>query len=136
LEIKYDKYGNYADCNNAQYVKWTGSDLRRGATLYQERDLEGNNVFSRPNGNNSPAFIGLIHELAHVYDIWYNIVPNRNDTWDECTLRNGALYIIPYAEMYACWIENKVRYYFELPLRFYYYYDSFNHCGGNTGANY
>lgn len=98
--------------------------------------MDGNNVFSKPNGKNSPAFISLIHELAHINDMWYDIIHDRNDTWEECTLRNGNPYNIPKAEMYACWIENKVRYHFGLPLRFYYYYDSPGHCGGNTGANY
>ena len=136
LEIKNDKYGNRADNDNAEYIKWMGKNRIGGSCLYQEKDQYGNNVFSKPNGSNSPAFISLIHELAHIHDMWFDIVPDRNSTWEKCTLSNGKPYNIPKAEMYACWVENKVRYHFGLPLRFYYYYDSPSHCGGNTGANY
>ena len=136
LEIKNDKYGNRADNDNAEYIKWMGKNRIGGSSLYQEKDQYGNNVFSKPNGSNSPAFISLIHELAHIHDMWFDIVPDRNSTWEKCTLSNGKPYNIPKGEMYACWVENKVRYHFGLPLRFYYYYDSPSHCGGNTGANY
>ena len=68
--------------------------------------------------NETPSFITLAHELAHVQDLWRGTI-NYN-TW---FVINGLS--VPKAEMYACKIENLIRFEQNLPLRTHYAYYNF-----------
>ena len=88
----------------------------------------GNYITWNPNGTSSapdskgsttrPSFIGLAHEMAHVYDSWSG-TQNLNP-WRTVTDANGNTKTIPNAELYSTHIENQIRSENKLPLRAYY----------------
>jgi len=92
---------NKADNENGAYILWNSS---------------GTNGGPDQNGSTTrPSFIGLGHEMAHVQDVWSGTI--NNNTWVTETLLNSQIINIPYAELYATHIENKLRAENNIPLR-------------------
>jgi len=87
-------------------------------SMTDEADMQnGAYVFWNAGGGGMPrpAFIGLAHELAHISDIWHKTV-NR-ELWRQIQNDQGQWVQVPYAELYATHIENKIRSENGLPLR-------------------
>ena len=79
----------------------------------------------------NPAFIGLGHELAHIFDNWYG---DFQKTCKEVWFRypesyNVSVEFTSNAEKYACMIENLLRFEHNLDQREYY----FSHKNSNMG---
>ncbi|TDX01975.1 M91 family zinc metallopeptidase [Dinghuibacter silviterrae] len=94
-------YLNEADMDRGEYVHW-----------------DPNGTLSAPDQagyTHRPAFIGLAHELAHIYDVWRGTL-NRH-TWRVLPETDGVWVNVPYAELYATHIENKIRSENGIPLR-------------------
>jgi hypothetical protein len=92
---------NLADIDLGAYVYWNPLDTCSAP------DERGDSL--------RPAYIGLAHELAHISDVWMGTV-NRG-TWMTREDENGNLIRIPYAELYATRVENKIRSENGIPLR-------------------
>jgi len=105
-----------------EWIKWTG-EVSRGNTLYLSEDGE---YFYKPTEKNSPAYIGLIHEMAHAADAWYGYTKDPNGVWEVFQPQKGdnAINILN-MEKYAVWVENRVRHEMGLPRRLYYYFNVF-----------
>jgi hypothetical protein len=66
-------------------------------------------------GTHRPPFVGLAHELAHISDVWNGTV-NRK-TWRVLPDGSDEWISVPYAELYATHVENKIRAENGFPLR-------------------
>lgn len=99
-----------ADTDHGDFIHWN-PDSDRGAP-----DERG--------GNYRPAFVGLAHELAHISDVWMGTI-NRS-TWKVLPGEEDQLIEVPYAELYATRIENKIRAENGIPLRVSYASGIFN----------
>lgn len=92
---------NEADMDLGEYVHW---------------DPDGTISAPDQTGNTRrPAFVGLAHELAHICDVWRGTVNRR--IWRVLPGDEENQIEVPYAELYATHIENKVRAENGLPLR-------------------
>lgn len=109
---------NDADMDLGTYVHWDPDDTA-GAP-----DENG--------GSYRPAFIGLAHELSHIVDVWRGTV-NRK-TW-KVLPGEGDPIEVPYAELYATHIENRIRAENHLPLRVSYASLLFGPEGGRRFAD-
>lgn len=103
------------------FIHWNGKSGTYGSTMYMNEDGD---VWYTQKPEICPMEIGLIHELAHINDVWNNIVSDREGVWDSYTKKDGTRGKIKNAEKYSCFIENKVRSEMNLPKRRYYYYNS------------
>jgi len=92
---------NSTEIEKGNWIKWNPNNTQGGP------DENGNRTRS--------PFIGLGHEMAHVQDIWNGTI--NNNTWVKETLVNGEIINIPYAELYATHMENKLRAENNIPLR-------------------
>ncbi|MFV0507243.1 MAG: RHS repeat-associated core domain-containing protein, partial [Bacteroidales bacterium] len=87
---------NSADVSGGQYVTWNPTLTTGGP------DINGN--------TNRDPFVSLVHELAHVQDVWNGTIDRS--TW----FRNGKDNILN-AEKYATHIENQIRSEHNISLR-------------------
>ena len=71
----------------------------------------------------NPAFIGLGHELAHIFDNWYGDYPKTcKEVWFRYPKSyNASIEFTSNAEKYACMIENLLRFEHNLDPREYYF---------------
>ena len=103
--------------NNTEVVnrKVNRVDTQNGAYIILWNS-NGTNGGPDQNGSTTrQSFIGLGHEMAHIQDIWSGTI--NNNTWVTEPSSSGQTINIPYAELYATHIENKLRAENNIPLR-------------------
>ena len=101
------------------------------STINNAADIENDEIFWDPENNEGgyayflddrlsnyrPAFIGLGHELAHIYDSWMGTIDTSE--WFKMPIDGKTK---DKSEIFATKIENMLRADFRLPQRTYYHY--------------
>lgn len=102
VEIVYSQ-NNGSDQINGKWVKWNP-------------DKTTGNFLNEDGSRERPSFIGLGHELAHVYDVWHG----TNDQTEWFTTPLGD--VVPKCEITVGAVENQLRAEHGIPRRKFYYY--------------
>ena len=89
------RFGNGTD-PDGKYIHWNENGTGNGG-----QDTKG--LTKRP------SFIGLAHEMAHVQGIWNGKIKDGEKSWKSIKNAQGQDEDIPYSELYATHVENRIR---------------------------
>lgn len=102
---------NASDSENGEWITWN------------PYKIEGN--FLNEDGTRErPSFIGLGHELAHIYETWHG--NNDQSEWFKTAVGNE---VVPKCEKVICNVENQLRKEHGIARREYYFYYEDNKHG-------
>lgn len=102
VEIVYSQ-NNGSDQINGKWVKWNPYKTT-------------GNFLNEDGSRERPSFIGLGHELAHIYDVWHG----TNDQTEWFTTPFGD--VVPKCEITVGAVENQLRAEHGIPRRKFYFY--------------